>query len=148
MTHDDDDLLAAELGEALATSRDVPPEWREAARAAFAWRTIDAELLALVHDSALETGVAVRGVAGPRVLSFAGGDLSLEVELTDRQVMGQLTSPGPGLGEVTFESADGRQRSTPTDDSGFFVLDGEDHGLVRFSVRAEGASFVTEWFVL
>ena len=146
MSPDDDDLLAAELGEAIAASREVPPDWREAARAAFAWRTIDAELLALVHDSRLETGAAVRGVAGPRVLSFAGSALSLEVELTGRQVMGQLTSPGPG--EVIFESADGRRRSTPTDASGFFVLDGEDHGLVRFSVRAEDADFVTEWFVL
>ena len=38
----------------------VTDRQREAARAAFTWRTVDAELAELLHDSALESA-AVRG---------------------------------------------------------------------------------------
>jgi hypothetical protein len=143
----DDDTLAGILGKALAPHQDVPPEWREAARAAYTWRTIDEELLALTHDSAVEQGAAVRGPGEARTVAFSGGGLTLEVELSDRQIMGQLMAPGGS--EVIFESVDGRTRSTSTDDSGFFSLPGEDHGLVRFAVRPEGGTrLVTQWIVL
>ena len=148
MSHfDDDDALERILGKSLALDQQVPPEWREAARAAYTWRTIDAELLALTHDSAVEAGAAVRGPGEARTVAFTGGGMTLEVELSDRQIMGQLTAPGGS--EVVFESVDGRTRSTSIDDSGFFSLPGEDHGLVRFAVRPEGgARLVTQWIVL
>ena len=142
----DDEVLMSILGKALHERRDLPPEWREAAHAAYAWRTVDEELLALTHDSAVDAGVAVRGVGDPRTVSFTGGGLSLEVELSERQIMGQLSAPVPS--EVTFESADGRVRAAPTDDSGFFSLTNEDHGLVRFALRADDRRYVTEWIVL
>lgn len=141
-----DDVLMSVLGKALHGSDEVPPEWREAAQAAYAWRTVDEELLAMTHDSALEAGAAVRGVE-PRTVAFGGGGgLSLEVELSGRQIMGQITSPGSS--EVIFESVDGRVRQAPTDDSGFFSLVGEDHGLVRFALHADDKRYVTEWIVL
>ncbi len=139
--------IEAILGKALAAPREIPPEWREAARAAYTWRTVDEELLALVHDSAADGVAAVRGEAEARTLAFSGGGLTLEVELADRRIEGQLD--GDGAGEVIFEHVDGRSRSTTIDESGFFTLTGEDHGLVRFAVRADaGGRLVTEWIVL
>jgi len=140
-----DDVLMSVLGKALRGTDEIPPEWREAAEAAYAWRTVDEELLALTHDSALEAGAAVRGVE-PRTVAFSRGGLSLEVELSGRQIMGQITSPGSS--EVIFESADGRVRRALTDDSGFFSLVDEDHGLVRFALHADDRRYVTEWIVL
>ncbi len=141
-----DDALMDELRDALTQSADVPAGWRETAGGAFAWRTIDQELLALTYDSDVQAGAGVRGVDAARVLEFTGGGVKLAVELVHRQVMGQLT--GQGVTEVAFESADGRVRSVAPDKSGFFTLDGEDHGLVRFSVEAAERRHVTEWFVL
>jgi hypothetical protein len=157
VSHDDPDLeTEAILGKALAAPREVPPEWRAAAQAAYTWRTVDEELLALVHDSAADGVAAVRGDAEARTLAFSGGGLTLEVELADRRIQGQLdgdagSSGTPGMdatGEVTFEHVDGRTRSATTDETGFFTLAGEDHGLVRFAVRAAGTRLVTEWIVL
>ena len=146
MSQFSDDDLEMILGKALKDQRDVPPEWREAAKAAYTWRTVDEELLALTYDSSRDTAAAVRGDGEARSLSFAGGGLTLEVELADRQIQGQLDADGAH--EVTFEHVDGRTRSTATDESGFFSLDGEDHGLVRFAVRSTSGRLVTEWIVL
>ena len=141
-----DEVLLAELRAALASDPEPPAGWREAARGAYAWRTIDQELLELTYDSRTEGGAAVRSATDTRVLEFTGGELALEVELVERRVSGRLT--GPEVTEVGFESADGRVRSSTLDESGFFTLDGEDHGLVRFSVQAGGTKFVTEWILL
>lgn len=141
-----DEVLMSVLGKALHEDPEVPPEWREAALAAYSWRTVDDELLALTHDSAVDVGAAVRGLGEPRTVSFTGGGLSLEVELSDRQIMGQLTATA--LSQVTFESADGRVRQAPTDETGFFSLPNEDHGLVRFALQSDDNRYVTEWIVL
>jgi hypothetical protein len=143
-TFGDDDLVDM-IGEALAPDPDVPADWEEAAFAAFSWRTVDQELLALTYDSALAGAGAVRGGDG-RVLEFAGGGLSLEVELSDRRIVGRLG--GEVSGDVVLEAADGRVRSASPDRSGFFSLAGEDHGMVRFAVRAGATRLVTEWIVL
>ena len=142
----DDEALLQELRAALSPDHQVPDGWREAARGAYAWRTIDQELLALSYDSRTEPGAAVRGTTAPRMLEFTGGGLSLEVELVERRVMGQIT--GTDTPEVAFESADGRVRSANPDESGFFALEGEDHGLVRFAVGSGERKFVTEWILL
>lgn len=78
----DDDQLQVALGEAL---QDPPPSLLEAARGSYAWRTIDAELADLSHDSIMD-GELVSGsraeVATPRYLKFetSSGDLILEFE--------------------------------------------------------------------
>lgn len=134
------------VGEALAAERDVPAEWRDAARAAYAWRSVDQELLALTYDSRLDTAAAVRGNDDARTLEFSAGALTLEVELSGGRVVGRLTSQVTG--EVTLESADGSRRSAAPDDSGFFSLEGTVRGPVRFAVQAGESRLVTEWVVL
>jgi len=140
-----DDELEGLVQETLAAEREVPDGWREAARAAYAWRTVDEELLALTYDSEQEPAAAVRGEEGTRTLEFSGDGLALEVELSGGRVLGQVT----GAGEVVLEWADGRTASATADGSGFFSLDAPfaDGGPVRFCVRRGGARLVTEWVV-
>ena len=91
----DDDALLAALGEAVRAARAVPPEFTAAGQAAFTWRTIDAELAALTFDSATAEPAlpAVRAEeAGPRFLTFAGSDLSIELEIGPDSIVGQIVS--------------------------------------------------------
>lgn len=98
----DDDALAAALGRLFATIDPVPEPVRIAARVAIEWRTLDAELAALVHDSTVDEPVlALRGDAGPRALTFEAHDLTIEIE-TEREhagagatlrLVGQLVPP-------------------------------------------------------
>jgi hypothetical protein len=141
----DDEGLMGELAAAIGQERDVPEHRRQAAYGAFAWRTVDEELLTLTHDSALQATAAVRGAEDARTLAFAGGGLSLELEVDDDTLTGQLLAGG--VGEVTMERADGVSRTARTDESGFFSLDGAT-GTVRFAVEIGGTVRRTEWTVL
>jgi hypothetical protein len=77
----DDDLLVAELGEALRED-DVPPRMVAAAKDVYAWRTIDAELDLLSEDSADDLEAAgARGTTSVRTLSFEAPSLTIEVDL-------------------------------------------------------------------
>lgn len=146
MSRFSDEELAGLVGAATSADREVPAEWREAARAAYTWRNVDQELLALTHDSLVEAGAAVRGDGETRTLEFTGSDLTLEVELSGRRVSGQL---GPAVaGEVVLEAADGDRRSTTTDESGFFTLDDVAGGVARFTVRVGEQRLATEWIPL
>ena len=60
----DDEGLMEELAVAIGQEREVPDHRRQAAYGAFAWRTVDHDLLTLMHDSALQATAAVRGVRG------------------------------------------------------------------------------------
>ena len=48
----DDAGLERALAEAVLAAREVPPQFRVAARAAYDWRTLDAELATLARDCA------------------------------------------------------------------------------------------------
>ena len=146
MSQLNDDELGGLIGQAVTPLRDVPPGWRDAAHAAYTWRTIDDELMALTHDSSRDEVGAVRREDDSRTIAFSGGGLTLEVELSDGRILGQLATPVAG--EVSFESSDGRSRAVVTNQAGFFSLDGEDHGLVRFVLDAHDKRYVTEWIVL
>ena len=141
---DDDELMAA-LAEAVAETDAVTDRRRTAAQAAFTWRTIDAELMELLHDSALESGAAVRsaGEATERVLSFGRDDLSIELEITDDVVIGQVV-PGE-LATVALQQVDGETRTVATDGAGFFRFEGIAAGLVRFVVTTSNDTLTTTW---
>src|SRR6476469_9444212 len=106
-----DDRLVEVLRRALAEADEVPTEVVAAARAAWTWRTIDAELAALVHDSTLDDQelAGVRAATG-RALSFTVGEHFLELEVAEdgdrRSIVGQvMPAHEPGL---VLEGADGR----------------------------------------
>jgi hypothetical protein len=142
---DDDDALMQDLGEAMRGA--VSERAREAARAAFAWRTLDEELMRLSYDSLLSEEVLVRRAAGsPRVLGFMGSDLTLEVEVDGGSMMGQVV-PGRVCRIAVF-SPQGEVGSTDTDQSGIFSIAGPVAGPVRFRVTCEGRTQSTEWLTL
>lgn len=146
-TWSDDDALMADLGQAVRGQGEVTDRAAEAARAAFAWRTMDEELMALAHDSAVEQGLLVRGVAAAaRVVSFEVADLSLEVEIDRGDLMGQVL-PGQAC-VITVQAPGAAQRRVEVDESGFFTLPALGPGLVRFLIEAGTRRTTTEWLTL
>jgi hypothetical protein len=149
-----DDELMAMLGEAVAES-ETDVRRRDAARAAFTWRTVDEELAALLHDSALDAGAAVRSSAGggPRSLSFGRSGLSLEVEVDGDRVLGQVIGEGAAAdatepATVTLRRPDADDVVVAADASGFFRFSGVGPGPARFVVDQAGWSLVTPWVTL
>ncbi len=140
----DDEVLLAELRAALEEREQVSPRARQAARAAFTWRTVDEELLVLSLDSSLHDRVVVRRSApARRVLSFRGSGVSLEVELDDGELMGVLT-PGQPC-PVTLLTSDGTSLLAESDADGFFTMPGVPRGRARFQVTVDARVLVTEW---
>jgi len=141
----DDEGLMEELARAMAEVEAVPDHRREAARAAFTWRTIDEELLALTHDSLELADAAVRGELDVRTLGFESDGLSLEIEVDGDRVSGQVLDAE--VDEVVVESVGDGSSSVPVDSSGVFsgVVP---TGPVRFAVRVDGVLRRTPWIVL
>ena len=147
---DSDDALLAELREALTQSPTVPPDFVAAARAAFAWRTIDTDLLLaeLAFDSARDQQLATR--AGPtgsvRVLVFDGAGVRVEVQVSDGGIVGQVT-PADG-GRVSCQTAADTFDETTIDGQGCFVLRSPTRGAVRLRIRSERQDLATSWVSL
>ena len=76
-----DEMILASLRMAAAIREPVPASVLQAARDAFAWRLIDAELAELVADSACELASAgTRGGGQPRLVTFeVPGGTSLQL---------------------------------------------------------------------
>ena len=140
-----DDQLLAELREAVAEADLVTDRQREAARAAFTWRTVDAELAELLHDSALDAA-AVRGGDPVRTLSFASGSLTLEVEIDGDTVTGQVV--GATADTVLMQRSIADDEPLPVDSSGFFRVEGVAPGPVRFVVQAGDWTLTSPWVAL
>jgi hypothetical protein len=117
---DDNDLLAL-LEEALDAQGDVPPDFIAAGKAAFAWRTIDAELAALVYDSDREPALTRnQTTADLRALTFASANITIELELTRTGLIGQLVPPA--MADIDVQTAAGVTESVTTDELGCFTI--------------------------
>jgi hypothetical protein len=148
----ENDEIEAELRRLAARVDPVPPELLHAATGAFAWRDIDAELAELVFDSLadLDEAALVRGSPERRLLSFAGGGLTIDVEVTvtgpARTVMGQVAPPWRGQVELR------RSQGTVTieaDELGRFASGPLPPGPLSLRLRTEdGAPVVTDWLAL
>ncbi len=147
-----DDELAGELRRLADRLDPAPPELLAGAVAAFAWRDIDAELAELVFDSLLDTDEAalVRGSPDRRLVSFAGGGLTVDVEVTaagpERTIMGQIAPPQAGQVDLR------RGQETITldaDELGRFRSGPLPPGPLSLRLRpAGGAPVVTDWLAL
>src|SRR5262249_43330425 len=133
-TNEADEALLAELRAIARVVSPVPVDVVDAARAAYTWRTIDAELAELTFDSEAEPwgGVLVRGAAPTsRLLTFDAPDLTVGVEVSvlgdPRRLVGQLVPPGPGSLEVRHS---GDPILVQADDLGRFSVDGVAPGQV------------------
>lgn len=141
----DDEGLMEELAIAMAQVTEVPEHRRHAARAAFSWRTIDEELLALTHDSLELADAAVRGALDVRTLGFESEGLSLEIEVDGDRVFGQVLDAQ--VDHVVVESVDDGSQTVPVDPSGVFSLV-VPTGQVRIGIVVDDVPRRTPWIVL
>jgi hypothetical protein len=141
---DDNDLLAL-LEEALEAEGDVPPDFIAAGKAAFAWRTIDAELAALVYDSDREPALTRnQTTADLRALTFASAHITIELELTGTGLIGQLVPPSTA--EIDVQTAAGVTSSVTTDELGCFTIRVTPQEPFRLRCRAgETIDVLTTW---
>lgn len=154
-SEDDDNALVAELGRLFATIDPVPEPVQIAARVAIDWRTLDAELAALVHDSIVdEPALALRGDAGPRALTFEAPELTIEIE-TERErdgagetlrLIGQLVPPQAAQIAV---SNGGDLVSANADERGRFQAPGLSAGSLRLRCLLGDDRLVeTDWLTI
>jgi hypothetical protein len=140
-----DDELLRELRAALDESS-VDESVMCAAQAAFTWRTIDTELEILtLQDSLANGGALIRdnGVEGRHVLAFHGERMSVEIEIDDAGMIGQLTPARPG--QVTLVTPGGPQTTAQADEVGCFTLPPPAPGPLRLDCRVGSEHFVTDW---
>jgi hypothetical protein len=144
---DDDQLLAA-LGDAVRARQAVPDAFVEMGKGAYAWHGIDAELAQLTYDSRTDRIAAVRSeTAAVRALSFASAHLSMELEVTEDCLLGQVIPPRAG----TLEAQTGAGASTETtvDEIGCFAVDPTPASPFRLRFRAvDGTDVLTGWITL
>jgi hypothetical protein len=148
---DDDDRLLKDLADALSSPGTVSERILESARAAYTWRTVDAELevASLIFDSHSDDAEAeemlVRDMSpdAPITLVFAAGELSVEFEITSAGLVGQLVPPQPGT--ITLSTPNGQLTEARADDAGCFLLPPPPPGPVRLTCRTSEASVVTDW---
>ncbi len=141
---DDDDRLVEDLGAALRATP-VPTEGVLAGGdAAYAWRTVDAELATLGYDSLLDQELLLRGRAAiSRSLVFQGSTTSVDVELSDDTLVGQLVPPTAG--EVVLLGIAGELGRTRADELGSFTLAAPARGPIRLLCETSSGRLVTEW---
>jgi hypothetical protein len=147
-----DEAIFEELRGLVARTDPVPERLDEAARVAFTWRTIDAELAELMQDSAEvdEGALALRGAAaGPRLLSFESPRLAIEAEVTvtgprERRLVGQIVPPVAAT--LTLEQG-GVRLTAQADELGRFGFDRVGAGPVRLRAALPdgGMEVATPW---
>lgn len=116
MTRPSDDELIDLLHNALAELDHVPRHVVEAARAAFEWRTVDAELAALLYDSSTNQPAGVRAETASRQLSFAADGVEIEILVRDSELEPRLDIQIVPPAIMTIQIRDGQTATTTTTD--------------------------------
>lgn len=143
---DDEQLLAA-LRAAMKARQAVPDRFTEMGKNAYAWHNIDAELARLTYDSRSDAGAAVRSEAASiRALTFTSGRLSIEMEVAEDSLVGQIIPPQAGTLEVHTTAG---VTSSPVDEIGCFAVSPIPISPFRLRCRTEdGADVLTGWITL
>ena len=144
---DHEQLLAA-LGDAIRARQAVPDSFIDMGKGAYAWHNIDAELAQLTYDSSREPAAGLRSeTASIRALTFTSAHLSLELEVTDGSLLGQVIPPQAGTLETQTRA--GTTTSTPVDEIGCFAVEPIPASPFRLRYRtADGADVLTGWITL
>ncbi len=151
MAHYDDEQLMAELSAAVAERQLVPPGAFEDATGAFQLRGLDQELalLTILYDSLLDQQQSlVRGAAHAsiRTMTFTRGEFSLEIEVNEDTIIGQVLPPQSA--NVTLATRQATVASTGSDAWGSFLLPRPAGGAVRLIWQTGSEKLVTDWFTL
>jgi hypothetical protein len=161
----DDEQLLATLGEAMRARREVPGWFVETGKNAYAWHNIDAELAQLTYDSLSdplgdslgdslsdslgdrERAAAVRSEAASiRALTFTSTGLSIELEVGEGSLLGQIIPPRAGTLEVHTTAG---VASSPVDEIGCFAVTPIPASPFRLRCRTEdGTDVLTGWITL
>ena len=149
MTAEPDDELFDELRSVLRRTDPVPAEVSDFAKAALAWRRLDAQLAELLQDSVLDEAAALTRGGGSRSLTFRTDDLTIDVEIQDGHLLGQLAPP-PAEAAVELQGEDGELAATADADAlGRFRLELGGEGRFRLRVVPPmGRAVETSWFSL
>ena len=145
---DDEQLLAA-LSQVMKARAAVPAWFTEMGKNAYAWHNIDAELAQLTYDSRTDAdamAAARSETATIRALTFTSAHLSIELEVADGSLLGQVVPPQAGTLETRTKAG---MTTSPVDDAGFFALEPIPPRpfLLRFRT-ADGGSVMTGWITL
>ena len=145
---DDEQLLAA-LSQVMKARAAVPAWFTEMGKNAYAWHNIDAELAQLTYDSRTDAdamAAARSETATIRALTFTSAHLSIELEVADGSLLGQVVPPQAGKLETHTKAG---ITTSPVDEAGFFALEPIPPRpfLLRFRT-ADGGSVMTGWITL
>jgi hypothetical protein len=145
----DDDTLLAALREAMR-ERDAVPGWFvETGKNAYAWHNIDAELAQLTYDSHSDEGMAAvtrSETASIRALTFTSNQLSMELEVTEDGLLGQVIPPRAGALEIHTTAG---IMTAMVDELGFFAVEPKPDGSFRLRCRtSDGVDVITGWITL
>ena len=146
---DDDELLAA-LGEAIQAREEVPEWFVETGKNAYAWHNIDAELARLTYDSSRDrdaVAVVRSEAASIRALTFTSAQLSIELEVTEDALLGQIIPPRAGTLEV--QTTAGTIATTSVDEIGCFAVEPIPASPFRLRCRTgNDTDVLTGWVTL
>jgi hypothetical protein len=148
MMAEPDDELFDELRSVLRRTDPVPAEVTDFAKAALAWRRLDVQLAELLEDSVLDEAAALTRGGGSRSLTFRTDDLTIDVEIQDGHLLGQLAPPAEAT--VELQGEDGELAATADADTlGRFRLELGGEGRFRLRVvPPAGRAVETSWFSL
>ena len=146
----DDERLLAALSEAMKARQAVPSWFIETGKNAFAWHNIDAELAQLTYDSnedRREAAVMRSETASIRALTFTSPHLSVELEVTENSLLGQIIPPRAGALEIHTRA--GEISTTEVDEIGCFAVDPIPDSPFRLRCHtADGTDVLTGWITI
>jgi hypothetical protein len=144
----DDELLEA-LRRAVSEREAVPPDFVAAAKDAFAWLNIDAELARLTYDSRnAEQALSTRTEAASiRALTFTSGRITIELEVAQDSLVGQIVPAQPA--EISVLPRSGSEIVVTADEIGCFSVEPIPLGQFRLRCRTSaGVETATGWITL
>jgi len=145
----DEQLLEA-LSEALRARQAVPPWFVETAKNAYAWHNVEAELAQLTYDSSRDRDLTASlrsESASIRALTFTSAHLSIELEIAESSVLGQIMPPQEGT--IEAETQGGVTTPAPVDEIGCFSIEPIPPGPFRLHCHTrDGTDVVTGWITL
>jgi hypothetical protein len=145
---DDEQLLAA-LRQSLNAHRAVPPWFTETAKNAYAWHDIDAELAHLTYDSirAQDRTASLRSeTASIRALTFTSAHLTIELEVSEDSLLGQIIPAQEGT--VETQTRAGATTATPLDEIGCFSVPVPPSPFRLHCHTNDGADVLTGWIAV
>ncbi len=146
----DDDQLLTVLKDSLQAHRDVPAEFTEAGRNAYAWHNIDAELAQLTYDSLRDRApsASVRSeTASIRALTFTSDHLTIEMEVNEDSLLCQLVPTDEAT--IELQTGAGVVARIEVDEVGCFPIRPIPAMPFRLHCRTtHGATVVTGWITL